>query len=288
MIADMDQLNALWVETEDFLQFFFQTVQTTITQPEIPLADIPSQEQTVPEMRNAHSVSTTALSAEHALEESVVTPVGASPHENSSETKVIEDRVTELINENYSLRQELELAYKKIDVLDHETRRTNLVFFGLGTKESRESSSQRDEILLCSEAVLRLCNHVLNFPIAASDISSAYRMHHFKSHSAHPPIIVRFCRKLIRDEVYRRGIMLEAYNKNKSTEERIFIHEDLTWRNQKIKKAARKAMNLGQLADTWTNDGYVFVKCNQGCVHLAEDMIDLSEMINGSYIHQSG
>ena len=82
--------------------------------------------------------------------------------------------------------------------------------------------------------------------------------------------------------------MLEAYNKSKPAEERIFMYEDLTRRNQKIKKAARKVMNSGQLADTWTNDGYVFVKCNQGGTHLVEYLIELFDIISEHLSHQCG
>ena len=114
---------------------------------------------------------------------------------------------------------------------------------------------------------------MLNFPVIVNDISVAFRAHRFNPQNVHPPIVVRFCRKLVRDEVYRRRIMLEVYNKSKPADERILMHEDLTWRNRNINKAARKAMNLGLLADTWIYDGYVYIKCKYGCIHLAEGLL---------------
>ena len=46
MIAEVSQLQVLWVNTVDFLNRFHQTVQATLTQPELPVllaADSPRQ-----------------------------------------------------------------------------------------------------------------------------------------------------------------------------------------------------------------------------------------------------
>ena len=244
--------------------------------------NIPSLDNAMPSMENHQQVAVQATDtvATAAAGAAATASLDATPSENGSQSKSVEARIAELAIENNSLRQELHLAYEKIDRIDQDMKKNNLVFFGLNL--SRQSASHHDESLLCIEAILHLCNHLLNLPITANDISSAYRMQYFKSQNKHPPIVVRFCRKLIRDEVYRQiTIMLDTLNKSRPMDERIFIQEDLTWRNQQIKKAARQAIKDGKLADMWTESGYIIVKCNAGCIHLVEDAEELAIVISG-------
>ena len=298
IMNDISQFHALWVETEDLLECLHQAVLMTILLPELPFLiteDIPRQEQDELETSNIHSASTNALAAGQmaagqmaagqmaagqisaaqmaALEDSRL--LGSDNDNNTTEEEPIE-----FISKINSMLRKVHLAFVEVDDLDREIRETNLFFVGLGINEFPQSSPKRDEISLCSEAVIHFCNYVLNLPVTASAIASAFRMPHFKSHNANPPIIVTFSSKLIRDEVYRSGIMLEAYNESKPVEEQIYLREDLTRRNQQIQKAVRKAVKSGKLADTWTDNGYVFFKCNRGDVHLAEHVFELCDLAN--------
>ena len=187
---------------------------------------------------------------------------------SGSQNESFEDEEIESICMAHYLNQQLYSLSKGIKLLKRDLKQINLVFIGLGANR---------------EAVVHLCNNVLNVPITTHDICHIlcpHRLHHFQSHNAHPPFIVRFCCKSVRDEVYRSSNTLAAYNESKPVEERIFVHEDLTSRNRKIMEAARRATDSGQLADTWTNNGYVFVKCNQGGVHFVKHMSKLLEITN--------
>ena len=73
------------------------------------------------------------------------------------------------------------------------------------------------------------------------------------------PIIVRFTKEKIRDDVYRARTRLKVHN-HEHKERQIFVNEDLTSRRSKLAYETRQMKSSKKITDCWTYNGKVLVK----------------------------
>ena len=107
-----------------------------------------------------------------------------------------------------------------------------------------------------TDKVISFCNDVLQTNINASDISIAQP--HRGSNC--PPVLVRFVRRSIRDDVFCAKAHLETFNASRPSSKRSFIKEDLTETNRKLLGAAHKAVSDNLLDSAWSSNCHVYVK----------------------------
>ena len=193
---------------------------------------------------------------------------------DSCEDKTVEQILNKLMIESRSLRKQVQFVHDCIGLIDEWMKGNNLVFIGLRVNVTK-GCTEKDENALCIKAIVYLCNDVLQVPIAASDVSTAYRMHNVDASNPYPPIMVRFCCKLVRDEVYRRWDVLASFNERMQSDAWIYMYEDVTWSNQRM-KALPKHITKKMLTKAIADIGYVIVECEQGCVHLMESVEDVT------------
>lgn len=156
-------------------------------------------------------------------------------------TKQFEDKITVLQNKVDQLTSELSEMKKETsiskDQLEQYSRMNSLRIFGI--PENKEEST--DSI------VVNLCNEKLGLNISTNDIDCSHRLP--LKEGSHRPIIVKFCRRTIKDLIFR--------NKRKLKGTKIVIREDLTKRRAQLLK---KATNIYGISSTWTLGGNIFVK----------------------------
>ena len=100
----------------------------------------------------------------------------------------------------------------------------------------------------------------LNVPLAAWEIGWSHRVGRPRNDGSPRPIIVKFyfiqCSKTC--------IWRQEETARYTPSSGIYINEDLTPENNKLAYDARQLKRNGQLYDTFTHDGYIFVRRNQG------------------------
>ena len=102
-------------------------------------------------------------------------------------------------------------------------------------------------------SVITLCRDKLGIDVLPSDISSAHRIRKGEKDTTRP-IIVRFVRTQLRDEIMR------AKKKLKSSGSRIYLSDHLTYSASKLFFEARKLVREKKLESTWTMNGQVLFK----------------------------
>lgn len=121
----------------------------------------------------------------------------------------LEAKLKPLRKENQELKAEIETLEKKIGYLERETKRNNVIIFGLEEKETCIS-----ELL---EAVRRKICEDLKMSVLCIDINNVYRVGKRNKNSTKPrPVVVTFVHKWKRNEVLR----------NKKRFRNVFVSED--------------------------------------------------------------
>lgn len=133
--------------------------------------------------------------------------------------------------------QKIKELEDRIELQEQYSRSNNLCIFGVP-----ESQAEKVE-----DVIVKICSDKLNLNISTADIDCCHRLK--GKEGTHRPIIVRFCRRSIRNDVYR------AKNKLKGT--KTVIREDLTKARISVVKSL---INKTSYRDVFTNNGNIFVK----------------------------
>ena len=135
---------------------------------------------------------------------------------------------------NITLSEKLTKERECRDQLEQYSRRENLLFCGIpATLAERTVADQGEHQIIAepsavtTDKVISFCNNVLHTNISASDISIAHRCKPRRGSNC-PPVLVRFVRRSIRDDVFRAKAHLKTFNASRPLSERSFINEDLT------------------------------------------------------------
>lgn len=171
--------------------------------------------------------------------------------------KMFLDKMLAAVQEALSSRdlkqKELE---DRIEVQEQYSRSNNVRIFGVPETEAEK----------VEEVVAKLCSEKLKVKVSAEDIDHSHRLK--GKEGAHRPIIIRFCRRSVRDEIYR------AKSKLRGTS--IVIREDLTKERMCIIK---NLVSKTSYKDVFTSNGNVFVKI-AGNIEKIRTLSDYNKILN--------
>ena len=193
-----------------------------------------------------------------------------------NDIKTRDDQIAKLKSDNVDLSQKISDLKQKNDALEQYTRRDNLIISGIpcsfaeiagaaGNVHTAESCNET------ADKIIELCRDKLNVEISKSDISIAHRL---PSTGTSKPILVKFTRKSIRDDIYRSRTRLKDFNKSMPKGNGIYINEDLAPSVRAIFSEAYKSWGRNGIESVWTSNCRVLVKKN-GTVHRISCMADL-------------
>ena len=166
---------------------------------------------------------------------------------------------------NITLSEKLTKEHECREELEQYSRRENLFCGILATLAERTVADQGEHQLIAessavtTDKVISFCNNVLHTNISASDISIAHRCK-LRRGSNCPPVLVRFVRRSICDDVFRAKAHLKTFNASRPSRERSFINKDLTKTNRKLLSAARKTVSDNLLDSAWSSNCHVYMK----------------------------
>lgn len=95
--------------------------------------------------------------------------------------------------------------------------------------------------------IVELCNEKLGVPITVADIGCSHRLQN--KDNARSPILVKFCRRSVKNDVYRK--------KKKLKGNKVVIFEGLTKMRTQLLKRAKETYGMNNV---WTSEGVVTVK----------------------------
>ena len=164
----------------------------------------------------------------------------------AAECKIINDQFTKQLETKINLIDvKTELNDERIaaieiqnDETEQERRSRNLIIKGF-------PKSDNPKTVICSEIKRRL-----DIEIKTEDIKYAIPIDNTTDHSTSYKI--NFYEQKTRDKVYSNRMLLKGTN--------IYVNEDLTIRRSKLAFDARQHIKSLTGANTWTQDGKVFVK----------------------------
>lgn len=148
--------------------------------------------------------------------------------------KMLEIKVELLTEKCDSLKEEALCANDK---LEQYSRKNSLRIIGLPARKDEDTD----------EAIIQLCNEKLGVSITKADIDCSHRL--FSKDSARSPIIVKFCRRTVKNMVF--------HNKKKIKNTKIVIFEDLT---KKRAQLLHRAKEVHGMKNVWTSEGVVLIK----------------------------
>jgi hypothetical protein len=129
-------------------------------------------------------------------------------------------------------------AQTKLEQEEQYSRRDNLIISGILSTYSEQLEMIIVDIII--EKVLEFCNTVLDVIVGAVDITTAYRLK-MRNASGCPPILVRFSRRIVRDNVSCAArAKLKVYSKDQELEHCIIVYKDLVDSAKKLLNAARE------------------------------------------------
>ena len=141
-------------------------------------------------------------------------------------------------------------------------RRDNLIITGITTSYAETAGSERREVKFSSktiEKVITFCKDVLDSEVQDIDISTAYCITSKKT-TGHPPILVHFSRRVVRDDILQARFKLKEYNKDLDRDEMVFNNEDLVDFSKKLLNAAKEQVRAKNLLGVWTKIFRVIIK----------------------------
>jgi hypothetical protein len=179
-----------------------------------------------------------------------------------------------LQEENAALRESVKELVKQVDKLaaanddlDQYQRCENLLIHGVQRPADNSNEGDLTGVVL---EVIR--TNLPSVTIAKEDISTAHRTGPHQQvaqglRTRPPPIVVRFSRRSIRNDVLNSRRQLKGKN--------LSITEQLTpARSQLLKKASELAANH-KVESAWSRDGRIFVKTNIGRIIVIGCELDL-------------
>lgn len=167
---------------------------------------------------------------------------------NKNQTKVLQDIINDVkteineikntINQEIKKRKEIEEKYKelkvKYDTLDKQTRKNNIVIFGLKynpNKNIKNAEAKKNLLEFTLKELRRLLGVQIN-PTEVNDIFS------IGNQDTNKPVLVKFCSLLKKQEI------LSNCNKLKGTE--VIISEDLNPEEREINKTLYKHLKVAR------------------------------------------
>ena len=170
-------------------------------------------------------------------------------------TKWNQQRIVALETELRTTKSERDSLQRDLRELQQYTRRNALRVYNPSWPEPTNQVEPEDTDAL----ILKLAED-LDVPLAPWEIGRSHRVGRPRNDGSPRPIIVKFISYNVRRRVY------DARKKLRDTPRLrgIYINEDLTPENNKLAYDARQLKRNGQLYDTFTRDGRIFVRRNQG------------------------
>jgi len=144
--------------------------------------------------------------------------------------------------EQTALRRELAAAEQRLEEQEQYSKRDNLVFHGI--PEHGDEDTMKKVIEVCQR-------HFPSVNVQTSDISISHRLP-TRASDKPKPIIVRFARRDVRQQIFR--------SKKQLKNTKLMVVEQLTTKRLKLVTTANGLVREGKLAGTWTNDGKVVIK----------------------------
>ncbi len=161
------------------------------------------------------------------------------------------ERVSSLEGENSLLKKEKALLREQVDDLQQYSRRDNLLIHGI-PDSSEKSTSPEACVIDCLNSL---------FPelrVDSSDISVAHRIPS-KSGSTRPaPLIVRFSRRCIRNNILRAA--KEKRNSQHLREKGKSITEHLTSSRQNLLKKGKAIAAEHRVVCCWSREGQIYLR----------------------------
>uniref|UniRef100_A0A1A8PAD9 Uncharacterized protein n=1 Tax=Nothobranchius rachovii TaxID=451742 RepID=A0A1A8PAD9_9TELE len=182
-----------------------------------------------------------------------------------------QDRLLRLMEEVKELKilltekdKKISALEQRVDELEQYTRREDLVIMGLETRhrsyakavanhDSAEDASDKELETLEQQVVTFL--HSKNITIQRDAISICHALPK-KFEKAKPTIVVRFTSRK-----QRNSVLLQA-NKLRGTN--VYINEHLTKKNGTIAREARMLKKQKKIVATWTRNGSVWIREQEG------------------------
>jgi 1,2-phenylacetyl-CoA epoxidase PaaB subunit len=165
----------------------------------------------------------------------------------------------------------------KLDDAESYQRRDNLVISGLTVRAAdvvaATSNNLTESSASITKQVIDFCDQVLECRFSEQDVSIAHLLSS-KSNSTQQQssIIVRFVRRSTRDAVFAARSKLKNYKT--SSNNKVYINEDLTASHRKIFAMLRTKLHNKQIGGTWTRSGCIYVKGLQGNVKIITSLQD--------------
>lgn len=190
---------------------------------------------------------------------------------SSSVVKKLTDQIQSLTKENENLKIRVQQLEKKADDLEQYSRRNSLRVSGL---QYNENSDDPESL------IMDLVNEKLklNPPLEDSEVDRCHRVGKKKD------IIIKFTSYKARSAVIGlRSELRDLRNESISTSgiySTVYINEDLTQVKAKLAYQARVAKKAKSITDTWTYDGRVVIKDNNGTIKEITNENDLPEIRN--------
>lgn len=194
--------------------------------------------------------------------ESLSAAVTSLKTENSFLTKSL----SEVKEENASLKQKLTQQDTRINDMETYSRCENVIIRGLPEKSASERASAAvviDDAASVRESYESVENNVLEFfqqslgvHVHPQDISIAHRLKAGPRETVRP-VIVRFVNRKVRDKI------LSSKSKLKNSNTRVFISEHLTKNSSDLFYAARRSVREKKIFSAWTHNGQVVIKRNE-------------------------
>ena len=174
-----------------------------------------------------------------------------------SEVTSLRSALADRDNQIEALQTEVQQSRDANDALEQHGRRHSLRISGI-------SDTQEDT----TEALVSLANNVLELEpqLMVKDISVSHRLPKRRNAPAEEPhpIIARFVSRTDRDRVIKARKHLKDCNRDHNT--KIYINEDLTAIRAKLFAISRSLQKKGSLMETWTYNGSIKVKTNEGVI----------------------
>lgn len=139
------------------------------------------------------------------------------------------------------LEDKLQDTNDKLDGLEQYSRRNNLRIYGIPENAGENTA----------DLVISVCKQYLNIDIGIDEVDCSHRLG--KAENGPKPIIIKFCRRSVKQLVYR--------NKKKLKGSKIVIREDLTQKRISLLKEVQKKFGIKTV---WTSEGNIFVKSKDG------------------------
>ncbi|KAM3967608.1 uncharacterized protein ACR2FA_011162 [Aphomia sociella] len=162
----------------------------------------------------------------------------------------IDEKLKPILEENKILKTNIQALEKRIEYLERDRKRNNIVIFGLAEKEKTH-----DELL---ELINNNAKTALNISIQKNEVNNVYRIGSKKKDNEKPrPVLVCFTNAWKRDEIIR----------NKKKFDNIYVTEDFTKKVLETRKLLQD-----KLKEERSNGNIAYLKYDKLIVKQGEEL----------------